>query len=74
MEELYNKLIAVPDSYFAFVMGILAYAKKKPAKIPVIINFINENENITSSDIIEFISLQPDFHEACVASSETITQ
>ena len=74
MEELYNKLIAVSDSYFGFVMGILAYAKKKPEKISVIIDYINENKNLTSSDIIEFISLQPDFHEAHNATTEMINQ
>ena len=29
MEELVNKLKAIPDSYFGFVAGIVGYAKRK---------------------------------------------
>ncbi len=70
MEELYNKLNAIPNSYFGFVMGIIAYAKQKPGHVQKILQFINENDNLTPSDIVKFVIDQPDFHESSLSSKE----
>lgn len=71
MEELYNKLNAVPDSYFAFVMGIITYVKQKPERLPKVLDFINSSENLMSSDIVEFVVKQPDFHEFGLGKFDT---
>ena len=33
MEEPENKLKAIPDSYFGFVVGIITYVKQKPGQL-----------------------------------------
>ena len=63
MEELENKLKAIPDSYFGFVVGILTYVKQKPSRLQKVLRVIDSSEDLTSSDIVKFISDQPDFHE-----------
>ena len=63
MEELYNKLVAVPDSYFGFIMGIMTYVKQKPERLQKVLDFMDSSDTLTSSDIVEFVSDQPDFHE-----------
>lgn len=63
MEELYEKLIAIPGSHFAFVMGILTYAKKKAGRVEIILNYLNSSNNLTVSDVVLFVSMQPDFFE-----------
>lgn len=70
MEELIRKLNAIPGSYFAFVAGISSYAEKKPERLQKVIEFIDSAENPCPSDIIEFISDQPDFHEYSAGSAE----
>ena len=63
MEELYKKLNAIPNSYFGFVMGIVSYAKKKPERLQKVLDFIDNSDGITSSDVVKFVMDQPDFHE-----------
>lgn len=63
MEELYNKLRAIPGSHFGFVMGILNYAKKKSDRVEKLLNYINSNNDLTVSDVVMFVSTQPDFFE-----------
>ncbi len=63
MEELSVKLNAIPDSYFGFVAGIMAYAKNNPNNLDKIIQFIDSKEDVTSSDVVEFVMKQPDFHQ-----------
>ena len=63
MDELYAKLNAIPDSYFGFVMGIISYAKRKPERLNKVLQFLNEATNPTSSDVVQFVMDQPDFHE-----------
>lgn len=72
MEELVNKLNAIPDSYFGFVAGICTYAKRKPSRLKAILDFMSQTPNATSSDIVEFVMDQPDFHEDSVASKEGV--
>jgi len=63
MEELVNKLKAIPGSYFGFVAGISTYAKKKPERLKKVMDYIDNTPNLTTSDIVEFVIRQPDFHE-----------
>ena len=63
MEELREKLIAIPDSYEDFVLGILNYAEKKTSRLRAVLQFIGENEGVSSSDVVKFVMEQSDFHE-----------
>ena len=63
MDELYERLNKIPDSYFAFVLGIVSYVKMKPSRLDVVLTFLRDNENAKSSDVVKFISEQPDFNE-----------
>ncbi len=63
MEELINKLNSVPGSYFGFVAAISTYAKKKQSRLVNVLKYLNEHPNATTSDVIEFVSDQPDFFD-----------
>lgn len=63
MEELVNKLNAIPNSYFGFVAGIVTYAKMKPERLKKVMNFMDSSNNLTPSDVVKFVMSQPDFHE-----------
>ena len=63
MEELTTLLNNIDDSYHDFVLGITQYAKKKPARLEIIIKFLKEHPDAKSSDVVYFISTQPDFLE-----------
>ncbi len=63
MEELIQKLNDIPDSYFGFVAGITTYAKKKPERLRNVLDYISSSNALTSSDIVKFVMMQPDFHE-----------
>ena len=39
MEELVTKLNTIPDSYFAFVTGIVAYVKQKPERRNIVLDY-----------------------------------
>ena len=72
MDELYAKLNAIPDSYFGFVMGIISYAKRKPERLNKVLQFLNEATNPTSSDVVQFVMEQPDFHEFGLSLQEKV--
>ena len=63
MEELTKLLNNVQGSYYDFVVAMLHYAKKKKSRLVVLTEFIKKNKDITTSDIIEYVSSQPDFYE-----------
>lgn len=63
MEELMTRLKNVPDTYEDFIIGITTYAKKKPERLQKVLNFLKEHDNLTTSDIVYFVSTQPDFQE-----------
>lgn len=63
MGELVNKLNAIPNSYFGFVAGIVTYVKRKPERLQKVMNFLDTSDNLTPSDVVKFVMLQPDFHE-----------
>lgn len=61
LKHLYKDLTSISDSYTDFVYGILDYASYKESRIKMIASFIESHNNITTSDLIEFVALQPDF-------------
>ena len=63
MEELKESLIGIEDSYYDFVSAILNYASKKESRCQAIKDFLNNNPNALSSDVVRFVSMQEDFKE-----------
>ena len=65
MIELVRRLQGISDSYFEFVVGVLAYAYNDSSRMTRVLDYINGNENRKSSDILDFICSQPDFYKVC---------
>lgn len=63
MKELIILLTSIEDSYSDFVFAMQNYAKKKPLRLEVLVNYIKNNPQANSSDVIKFVSEQPDFFE-----------
>lgn len=63
MEELRIRLNNVSDSYYDFVVAVMTYVKNKPSRLGVVEEYMIDNPNVLSSDILEFISKQDDFYE-----------
>ena len=63
MEELTKKLKDVDRSYPDFVEAVLLYVEKKAARLIAVEGYLDSNPDVTASDILEFISDQPDFYE-----------
>ena len=64
MGELITRLNDVDDSYFAFVAGVIAYAKESPEHLLLINEYLDANPDSKSSDILGFIMNQPDFTQS----------
>ena len=63
MNELSALLNGIEDSYFDFVSAMLHYAEKKPSRLEALLKYIKANPNVKSSDVVKFVSDQPDFFE-----------
>lgn len=63
MNELSALLNNIEDAYFDFVSAILHYAEKKPSRFEAVLGYIKANPNVKSSDVVKFVSNQPDFFE-----------
>lgn len=72
MDELYERLNKISDSYFAFVLGIVSYVKMKPSRLDVVLTYLRGNENAKSSDVVKFISEQPDFNDFNLGLKEKV--
>ena len=72
MEELYEKLNNLPRAYFGFVMGVITYCKKSPERLQKVLEFLNSNDNLTTSDVVRFISNQSDFFEDNLGKHEMV--
>jgi|GEM_PF-1027934 hypothetical protein len=70
-EKLLIALYNVDRSYPEFVEAVECYAAKKPARMELVQRFLEENPRANSSDVLEFISMQPDFMED-VALSDAV--
>lgn len=63
MDAFVIRLNNVVDSYYGFVVAVLTYVKNKEARLEVVERFMDENPSALTSDILEFITEQPDFYE-----------
>ena len=63
LKELKSRLLRIEGAYHAFIVGIMVYAEKKQSRVDAIAQFLDENPDATTSDVVEFVSHQPDFYE-----------
>ena len=70
VRELVNKLSNVPNAYTGFVLGITTYAKKKPERMAKVMEYMEQNPNATTSDIVRFVVEQEDFYEDAISSKK----
>lgn len=61
MNELKMLLLNMEDSYYDFVEATLGYARTNEKHILLLVDYIKENPSAKTSDVIKFISDQPDF-------------
>ena len=66
MKDLITRLREVPDSYIGFMAGVVIYTSRSADGMKAVTDFMDANEDLTTSDIIKFISDQPDFHDYAV--------
>ena len=74
MRELEHRLNNLPNTYFAFVHGIVRYTQKKPERYNTVMSFLNSHPDAEPSDIVQFVMSQPDFFEDDVIKSDLITE
>lgn len=60
MEELKQLLLKVSDSYTDFVIGVKADVRDNPDRLNDIIQFIKDNPEATTSDIIGWTMVEID--------------
>ncbi|MDO4965702.1 MAG: hypothetical protein Q4E51_03255 [Lachnospiraceae bacterium] len=72
MEQLIQLLSHIPNSYYEFVDSVVNYAENKEEHYDILMKYLHENESATPSDIIRFISYQPDFFDDSVPVDEEI--
>ena len=63
MVELRELLENIEDSYKDFVEAICHYAQKSPSRLEILLEYIKTNPSVKSSDVVRFVSDQPDFYE-----------
>ncbi len=71
MKELIDKLYALPNVYEDFIYGTVDYAKEKPEHLRLLLDYLRNNDNLTTSDVVYFIMTQPDFFDDNVELSAT---
>lgn len=62
--ELYSKLSSISDSYEDFVRGVIGYAATNIYRKEKVMHYLEQNPHTTSSQVVEYIMRQPDFHDA----------
>ena len=73
MEEFTIRLNNVEDSYYGFVVAVLTYVKRKASRLEAVTEYMDNNPNSLTSDILGFISQQDDFYEdAAYAHTEAV--
>lgn len=66
IKELIAKLRCIPNSYIGFIAGIVAYTYRSPEGLSAVMDYLDTEEDLTTSDIIRFVSERPDFFDCCV--------
>lgn len=70
LDTLRDKLRVVKDWYWEFEVAVINYAKKNPERMTNVLIFMISKPEATTSDILEFISNQPDFYEDAAYGEE----
>lgn len=70
LTELIKKISEISDVYEDFVLGVISYAKKDSAHVRILNDYLEDNPDLTTSDMVEFIIRQPDFHRYSAASKQ----
>ena len=63
MAELKDMLEKIEDSYIDFVEAICHYAQKNSTRLNMVLEYLKNNPKAHSSDVVRFVSEQPDFAE-----------
>ncbi len=63
MNELSELLNGIEDAYFDFVSAMLHYAEKNESRQKVLLGYLKEHPEAKSSEVVKFVSDQPDFSE-----------
>ncbi|HAL02773.1 MAG TPA: hypothetical protein DCP07_05390 [Lachnospiraceae bacterium] len=71
MKELLDKLYSLSNVYEDFIYGTVDYAKEKPEHLKVLLDYLRNNDNLTTSDVVYFIMIQPDFFDDSAELSVT---
>ena len=66
LDQLKIRLENIKDSYFDFVDAIIHYAKRKQEHLDLLNKFLDEHPETSTSDVVYFVSIQPDFFEDSV--------
>lgn len=74
MEQLSIRLNNVKDTYYGFIVAVLNYVKKKQSRYDAVTQFMNDNPNALSSDILKYICDQDDFYEDAVLTKNEAYQ
>ena len=61
--EMIKKLDAIHDSYFGFIEGVWAYSRVSMKRYNTVMKYLDSNTTSSTSDVVEFILSQDDFHE-----------
>ena len=73
MEELVKRLNDMPESYFGFVAGVVAYVKNKPERFDMVMKYMDSSDDLSCSDVVGFIMSQPDFHDDGFKDAELVS-
>lgn len=73
MEEFTIRLSNVSDSYYGFVAGVLNYVKKKESRFKAVSEYMDNNPDALTSDILDFISNQDDFFEDAAYDNSAVS-
>ena len=72
MKNLMKKISDIPDVYDDFVSGVINYAKKEPSHVEILNDYLDNGRDLTTSDVVEFIIQQPDFHSYSATLKQTV--
>ena len=67
MKELIQQLGSISDAYDDFILGVINFARKDPAHIRLLNDYMRGNTDLKTSDVLAFIVNQPDFRDFSAA-------
>ena len=63
MNELREALYSISDSYYDFVYGIMEFASRNTERTKIILDYITNNPNALSADVVRFVTFEMDLME-----------